>query len=72
MKTQATANVVVTLSVPAGSNWGPGCSAQQIHQQAINNVKGTLASLFAQNLFRAKMIGEPKVQIVLVDIEGKP
>jgi len=62
----ATAKVLVTLEVDAGSHWGGDCATQQVFDQAgretIQRVMNELRKLGP----RVRVVGDPKVTMVVV------
>jgi hypothetical protein len=65
----ATARVIVTLDIPANGCWGEECTLAQIQKQAKESVLGTLQIKLIQASTSFRLVGEPKVTVVLVQEE---
>ena len=63
---KATARILVTLDVPITDTWGEGTDIGQIRKQAVESGLRRLGEIL-QVVDRPRVVGEPKVTIVLVE-----
>lgn len=59
------AQVKVTLEVFITDNWGPECTVDQIHKQAIASALQKLIQI--TNGGNARIVGDPLVTMILVE-----
>lgn len=64
LTSNARARVIVTLEIPISDNWGGTCDVNQIVGQAKSSALGKLQELMRHG---ARIVGEPKVTMILVD-----
>lgn len=64
---KASARIQVTLDVPISDVWGDGVDIAQIRQQAIASGLGRLNAILSEPPRNVRVVGEPKVTIVLVE-----
>ena len=62
-----TARVTVTLEIEAKSNWNDDVMASQVKKQATEDAIGELNRLVGGSGCRIKVVGEPKVTVVMFD-----
>jgi hypothetical protein len=62
---RASARVTITVEMPSGSTWGPGCSVEQIHKQAGEEVKNYVSRTLLER--GGRIIGAPKVRLVVAE-----
>lgn len=64
---KASARIQVTLDVPIADTWPDGTDIAEIRQQAIASGLRRLNEITTTIVDRPRIVGEPKVTIVLVE-----
>ena len=68
MRLHETATVTVVLEISSASGWGPNCTVEQIHDQAISGAIGTLERLL-KDAKGVRIVGAPKLGKVTITEE---
>lgn len=64
---KASAHIQLVLDVPIDGTWSDGTDIADIRQEAIAAALRRLSEIVSTNDYRPRIVGEPKVTIVLVE-----